>query len=261
MNQPYNPETYWDKVAKKIAARNDLKLIAGDDEPFYRYKRKKFLELLNTVDFTNKKVLEIGSGPGGNLGYLQSKGCKSVTGVDISSEMVTLSNELLEGKNIKIIKTNGKNLLFDNNSFDLVFTATVLQHNTDENQLIEIIKEICRVSKTEVYLFERIENKIKGHDSNLGRPVKYYTQLFSTNGFRLMQTKSMQIQASYYACGLIRKVFNFKKRVEGEPLSKASIILEKLILPLTKFLDKLIPSNRDLTLLKFEKLNQAELSI
>lgn len=261
MNQPYNPETYWDKVAGNVALRNDLKIIAGDDEPYYRYKRKCFLELLNTIDFSQKDILEIGSGPGGNLRYLQSKGCKSITGVDISNKMVELSKKLLEGSGIQIIKTNGKNLPFINKSFDITFTATVLQHNPDENQLKEIIQEICRVSRNEVYLFERIENKIKGNVSNLGRPVKYYTQLFSTNGFRLMQTKSLQIQASYYACGLIRKVFNFKKREEGEPLSKISIFLERIVLPLTEFLDKSIPSKRDLTLLKFEKLNQTEFSI
>jgi len=255
MNQTYNPEAYWDKVAENIASRNDHRLIAGNDEPYYRYKRKRFLELMDTIDFSQKEVLEIGSGPGGNLVYLLSKECKSITGVDISDQMVQLSRKLLKGQEIQIIKTNGRDLPFENKSFDITFTSTVLQHNTDENQLKKIIQEICRVSRNEVILFERIENKIKGHTSNLGRPIRYYADFFKDHGFILNQTKSLQIQVSYYACGLIRKIFNLKTREEGEPLSKISIILEKLILPLTKFLDKFIPSNRDLTLLKFEKKN------
>ena len=256
MNQPYNPEIYWDKVAENIASRNDLKLIAGDDEPYYRYKRKLFLKLMDTIDFSQKEVLEIGSGPGGNLIYLLSKKCKSITGVDISNQMVELSRKLLDGQEIQIIKTNGRDLPFEKNSFDITFTSTVLQHNTDENQLKKMIQEICRVSRNEVILFERIENKVKGHESNLGRPIKYYADLFNDYGFILNQTKSLQIQVSYYACGLIRKAFNLKSREEGEPLSKLSIILEKLILPLTEFLDKFFPNSRDLTLLKFERKNQ-----
>lgn len=255
MNQTYNPETYWDKVAENIASRNDLNIIAGDDEPYYRYKRKLFLELMDTIDFSQKDVLEIGSGPGGNLVYLLSKECKSITGVDISNQMVELSRKLIEGQGIQIIKTNGRDLPFEKNSFDITFTSTVLQHNTDENQLKEIVREICRVSGKEVILFERIENKLKGHERNLGRPVRYYADLFNDYGFILKQTKSLQIQVSYYACGLIRKAFNLKSRKEGEPLSKTSIVLEKLILPLTMFLDKFTPSSRDLSLLKFERKN------
>jgi len=38
---------YWDKVAKSIEARDGGSLIAGDDEPYCRYKRRLFLKLFN----------------------------------------------------------------------------------------------------------------------------------------------------------------------------------------------------------------------
>jgi ubiquinone/menaquinone biosynthesis C-methylase UbiE len=253
MKESYNPETYWDEVAATISSRTDLKLIAGDDEPYYRYKRKRFLELLNTIDFTNKTVLEIGSGPGGNLDFIYRKGCRKITGADVSSQMIALAKQLLSKKDIDIVKINGRDLPFDNNQFDLVFTSTVLQHNTDETQLKKLIKEIARVSKKEVLLFERIENTIRGHGTNLGRPVSYYRELLEQEGFMLKETKPLPIQASYYCCGIIRKVFNPKGRKEGEPLTKISIALEKITLPLTSILDKLIPSKRDVILLRFEK--------
>lgn len=60
----YHPEPYWSEVAQKIKTREGVNVIAGDDEPYYRYKRKRFLKLLNSVDFAGKSVLEIGSGPG-----------------------------------------------------------------------------------------------------------------------------------------------------------------------------------------------------
>jgi ubiquinone/menaquinone biosynthesis C-methylase UbiE len=253
MSNSYDRESYWNEVADNITSRKDLRIIAGDDEPYYRYKRKKFLELLNTLPFQGKTVLEIGSGPGGNLDFIYQKGAAKITGVDISAQMIALSKSFLAGKNIELIKINGQELPFENNAFDIVFTSTVLQHNTNEQQLIQLVGEICRVSKKEVYLFERIESRIKGHDTNLGRPVNYYAEIFRKNGFDLKRKKSLPIQASYVVSGLIRKVFNSSSRKEGEPLTKISVILENISLPITSVLDKIIPSRRDVTLLLFEK--------
>ena len=42
----YHPEPYWSDVAKRIKARKGKNVIAGDDEPYYRYKRERFLDLL-----------------------------------------------------------------------------------------------------------------------------------------------------------------------------------------------------------------------
>ncbi|MCW3075278.1 MAG: pseudaminic acid biosynthesis-associated methylase [Flaviaesturariibacter sp.] len=253
MADSYHPEMYWDEVAQNIENRKEGNLIAGDDEPYYRYKRKQFLKVLDGLNFKNKTVLEIGSGPGGNLHYIHAKGCRKITGVDISGSMISLAKNFLAGKDIDLFKINGSKLPFDDGAFNIVFTSTVLQHITDENVLNSLIAEIGRVSNSEIYLFERIERSIKGHESNLGRPVSYYAALLYKHGFHLVQSKPLPIYASYYACGAIRKVFNSKPRKEGEPLSKLSIRLEQLALPVTAILDKFIPNNRDVTLLHFSK--------
>ena len=56
----YHPEPYWSEVANRIKGRKGKNIIAGDDEPFYRYKREKFLSMFKTIDFKAKKVLELG---------------------------------------------------------------------------------------------------------------------------------------------------------------------------------------------------------
>ena len=40
MERPNDVRAYWDKVAENIADREHESVIAGDDEPYYRYKRK-----------------------------------------------------------------------------------------------------------------------------------------------------------------------------------------------------------------------------
>ena len=250
----YHPESYWNEVAKRISGRNDNKLLAGDDEPFYTYKRKKFLKLFNQIPFNNKIVLEIGSGPGGNLNEILKVSPKELHGADVSDEMINLSSRLLKTANIKVDKIDGETLPYLSKYFDISFTSTVLQHNTDEKMLKCIIKEICRVSGSDIYIFERIEKKIKGNKLNLGRPVSYYKEIFEQNSFKLIETEFLYIQISYLICGAIRKVFNSRKRKEGEPISRPAYYLQRIFLPITSILDPIFKEKRDLAMLHFKRI-------
>ena len=84
----YHPESYWSDVAKRIKSREGRNVVAGDDEPFYRYKRMRFLEMLKAVNFEGKSVLEIGNGPGGNLKEISQLKPARLVGADISAEMI-----------------------------------------------------------------------------------------------------------------------------------------------------------------------------
>jgi len=251
--QEYHPESYWSDVAQRIEDRGDNNILAGDDEPYYRYKREKFLSLLGQLDFKNKKVLEVGCGPGGNLLVVLQYQPNELQGVDISPNMVKLAKENLKNKNVIIQKIDGVKLPFDDNSFDIVFTATVLQHNTDEKMLLSIMSELCRVSKKQVAIFERVESAIKGDELCLGRPIAYYENKFLGNGYKLRDTSYINIRVSYLMAGMIRKGLNPASRKEGEPLNSASVFLQKMLLPVTKTLDNIFISKRDIAKLVFEK--------
>lgn len=253
----YHPETYWTEVAKRIKSRKDKNVIAGDDEPFYRYKRKRFLKLLNSINFNGKSVLELGCGPGGNLLEVWGRSPKRLVGVDISSEMINLSREKLS-KEIELVKIDGVTLPFKDQEFDYVFTATVLQHNTDEKMLKQIMAEICRVSKEKVVLFERIENTIKGDELCYGRPVAYYNEICNSHGFKLINTEFINIRVSYYICGIIRKVFSPNTRLEGEPLTKFAVFLQKIKLPFTIQLDKIFKSKKDVAKMEFARVKSTQ---
>ena len=253
----YHPEPYWSEVAQRIKGRDGENIIAGDDEPYYRYKRKKFLSLLNSVNFTGKKVLEIGCGPGGNLKEIWKKSPSKLTGVDISADMIELSQSKLADE-INLIKIDGTSLPFKDKEFDYVFTATVLQHNTNEDMLKKIIAELCRVANDSVFLFERIESKIKGDALCYGRPINYYEELCNLQGFTLTRKTFINIRTSYYVSGIIRKVFSPKTRQEGEPLSRTAIVLQKITLPITKQFDKFFKSEKDVAKLEFKRITRSD---
>ena len=249
----YNPETYWSEVAERIQERGDGNIVAGDDTPYYRYKRKRFLEMLHSIDFKDKVVMEIGHGPGGNLAEVLKQDPKKINGVDISDTMIRLAKENLNSEIISFQKTDGVTIDRPKQSQDIVFSATVLQHNSNEEMMKAMFKEMLRVSKDKVVIFERIESTMKGDDLCVGRPVSYYQKIAEESGFELEDTDFINIQMSYLVCGSIRKLFNSGKRKEGESLNKFSIFLQNASLPITKVLDKVFTSKRDLGKLVFKK--------
>ncbi len=249
----YHPEPYWNDVAKRIATRSSSKEIAGDNEPYYRYKRQQFLKLLHNISFTDKAVLEIGCGPGGNLIEIYNQHPKALHGVDISEAMIALANETVSGKNIRVQKTNGESLPFADDTFDISFTSTVLQHITDEQMLHKTIAEISRVTAGNVYIFERIENRLSGNALCAGRPVAYYETLFSKHRFTLVETTFLNIHASYFVSGAIRKLFNNRRKNEGEPVSATVHLLQNALLPITRIIDPVLKMKRELAMLHFRR--------
>jgi ubiquinone/menaquinone biosynthesis C-methylase UbiE len=251
----YNPRDYWSEVANRINRREQYNVVAGDDEPFYRHKRIQFLKLLDTVDTKNRSILEVGCGPGGNLIHLLNKeqNFKSLVGSDISIDMVNLAKINTDNK-IDIIHFNGTEIPLQSNEVELSFTATVLQHNTDQTMLVKLIADVCRITKQEIVIFERVEKKRKGDDLCIGRTLEEYKKLFSENGFRYLDHKFIDIQLSYLICGAIRKILNSKNRKEGEKLNSFSIFLQKITLPFTSRIDKIINAERDLCMIRFVKV-------
>ena len=248
----YHPETYWNKVAGELSRRDDGHFIAGDDEPYYRYKREKFLKLLNAISFRDKQVLEVGCGPGGNLAIVSRQHPAKLAGIDLSREMIALAKGNLAGKDVELFHITDQKFPFADRSFDIVFTSTVLQHTTDERELLSTIAEICRVSRSDVYIFERIEKKIRGNESCLGRTVSFYEQVFAEHGFHLGEKKFLYIQSSYVMAGLTRRFLNKGTRGEGEKMSGISLGLQRILLPFTKMLDQVFKKERDLAMLHFK---------
>jgi len=225
--------------------------VAGDDSPYYQYKREKFLELFRTVDFEHKSVLEFGSGPGGNLKELLALNASKIVGVDISDKMVALAKSNVKHHKVDVIKIDGQHLPFPDKSFDIVFTATVLQHNTDEEMVKLIVPELCEMCKEELILFERVEASKSGDELCMGRPVSFYETLCDQSGFYLDKTAYLNIQASLLASGVIRKVFSPNHK-EGKKMNDLTVRLQKTVLPFTTKLDPFLPTQRDLAMMVFK---------
>lgn len=255
--ETYNPERYWSRVAKEIPSRSDGFYLAGNNTPFYRYKRGLFLDkFLKTIPFKGKVVLEVGCGPGGNLLEASLLHPQTLVGCDISEEMLKLAKmNLKQYPRVSLHRVNGKVLPFKDVSFDIVFTTTVLQHNIDEEVFKMIIREIFRVSNSMVFLIEETAPRERGSVSCLLRPVECYARIGESYGYKLKEVNYLPIHMSFLVCRLIQKMFDSSSRKEGEPATALTVKLQNLSLPFTALLDKHLNFKKGLTKMSFEKIN------
>jgi SAM-dependent methyltransferase len=249
----YDVESYWSQIAGEIRNRTSGEFVAGDDDPFHRYKRDKFVRrFLPRIDVTGKRVLEVGPGPGGNLKALADHKPRQLIGIDISESMLTLATENLRGSEVELKKTDGHHLPLPDASVDIAYTVTVLQHNVDEAQLGNMVAELCRVTTDQVILFEDIGSTTtpSAGATYAARPVESYRRVFAERGFCLVACEHLGLRCSRFTRKIIGKLF-LRRHHEGEPIGRLATFLLNASLPVAGWLDRGVPDNGDLTMMMF----------
>jgi len=256
----YDPEAYWSHVGQEIEKRGD-NYVAGDDNPYYRYKRSKFLNnFLDTIDFQDKVILEIGFGPGGNLRHLATYHKPALLlGADISHKMYELATKNLGSfKNVRLIKIDGEHLPFDDRSVDISLTVTVLQHVTNANMLRTLVGEISRVTRTRVVIMEDIgsSNQLAGVGAGINRTVGIYKSVFGDHGFKLRQTQYLNTKIS-------RRWYEFSWRYyrrflpahhhEGDQIGTFGKFVIGMPMTVTRLLDDLFVEDQNLAKMTFDR--------
>ncbi len=155
MNYDYN--TYWDERERNAKKDGDFMLSAvcyfnmpkWFNAFFDYFQKKAFLDLIKIVrKVKRKKILEIGCGTG-RISKLVANSGTDVYGIDISEEM--LKHARRNVFNGIFARMSATTLHFQNNTFDLVLSSTVLQHLPYCDQE-KAIKEMCRVAKKNGYI-------------------------------------------------------------------------------------------------------------
>jgi SAM-dependent methyltransferase len=256
--EEYNPEVYWSRVAQKIEKRG-ASYIAGDDNAFYRYKRKKFVKaFLDTMNVDSKVVLEVGCGPGGNLRHLATDHRpQKLLGADISQNMINTATKNLSGLDtVALTKIDGRNLPFADRSVDVSFTVTVLQHNTNESTLRSLVRSLCRVTKSSIIIMEDIgtSSSLGGIGDWIGRQVAVYRSVFAEDGFRMTQCRFLKTKVSRTWHDLMLRLCKFSTgHREGDPIGLAMRSLIAAPMPITRLLDERLREDSGLAKMVFQR--------
>ena len=136
---------------------------------WYRGRRAVIRRLLSRLDLpADARLLDVGSGTGGNLGLLGERG--RVTGVEPSPEAADLGAGAWAGR---VVRARAAELPFASGSFDVVAALDVLEHLHDE---IEVLDEFHRVLRRggHVVLFVPAFAMLSGHEDVVSRHLRRY---------------------------------------------------------------------------------------
>ncbi len=134
-------------MAKK-GTKEKLTNDVWSKEDYYQLARKGSfdvshpgMKILKRLSKKPKNILDMGCGEGTRLNYLVGGG-KNGAGVDISSTAIKKAKKRYPG--LSFIKADLEAIPFNNNSFDLVYSAFVLEHLTNPEK---VIGEAIRVTR------------------------------------------------------------------------------------------------------------------
>ena len=275
----YDASEHWSEVAAKAGDRDiDGRLVAGDDAPYYRYKRQLFLDkFLSQIPIEGNAVLEVGCGPGGNLAEMLPRHPQRLVGCDVAPAMVDAARREQPADGAEVVLIDGHSLPFADEEFDVTLSVTVLMHNPDDRN-DQLVREMCRTSKSRVYLIEDTfpaapdspvpqaptrdpaatgaakDGSPGTYGTFFPRSVSQYAAKCAAEGFGLVDTQYLETYASHYLFALLSNRLDKQRTAEGEKFSQLHWRIESLLQPITRQLDRVIrrPAG-ELTLMAFDR--------
>ena len=111
------------------------------------------LEKFTSLVKEKGKILDIGCGHGRDCKYFEDKGFK-VTGIDLSEEMLKVSNEICN--NTKLIKMDFRNIGKQSWKFDGIWACASLYH-LRKKELVDILEDIHKILNKGAIIFIAIK--------------------------------------------------------------------------------------------------------
>lgn len=122
---------------EKIADNRNVKSLAA------RLRQKRFIFFLSLLSNINYpiKILDVG----GVEQFWQVMGYNNMENVEIT--LLNIDRALVSGANFKSVQGDALDMKFPDESFDVVFSNSVIEHVGDMENQHQMVKEINRVAK------------------------------------------------------------------------------------------------------------------
>ncbi|WP_192868266.1 class I SAM-dependent methyltransferase [Calderihabitans maritimus] len=182
----YEPQKYWEARAKSSRGnvyqavcafgRSDVENAAME-----KVQAALFTSVLKSIDLRNSNVMELGCGVGRWAPLILKSGA-SYVGVDISGSMIEIARKRVP--NGLFYKLDSDKLPFPDGHFDLVFSITVLHHNSFEQQS-RMIDEMVRVTRPggNLLLMEAVAREMRRvYFNTFARPIHNWVSEVERDG-------------------------------------------------------------------------------
>ncbi|GEM_PF-1708351 len=153
-------------------------------------------------------IVDAGCGSGSTLSILRRLGYAKAIGIDAAVNSLKISAQLFGFQTDKdVFLRDIKQTGFADGSFDMVFSQGVLEHYENRSDALEIVKEMCRISRRYILLVQPDQTSLTGRLKELWHSLsgaswekeyRYtrtdYTSMLDKCGFRLVGSGSSNLQ-------------------------------------------------------------------
>ena len=167
MNYGYDEDDYYPDLLEQDEAE--------------RYSIHLYHFTATQIDISKQNLLEVGSGRGGGASYIQRYlKTETVTGLDISSDAVQLSNSSFDVPGLSFVQGNSEKLPFEDSTFDIILNV---ESSHCYGNVENFILEASRVLKNHGYLLWA--------DFRTNQDMKDLFLLFEKSGFIVEKEKNI----------------------------------------------------------------------
>ncbi len=185
-------QEYWNNVERQTAP--DSQFISDNFD-----KRRALIHELSKFDFTNSRVLEIGTGNGITAHLIRSVNIPMIyQGLDVSDKFAATAKRLLK---LDVKVGDAAELPWEDGSFDAVWAFDSLEHIAPHKRP-QMFKEIRRVLKSHglIFINNPLDEHTTGHDKgfDFGFDETALAELCKVTGLHIYILKTIESKKRQY---------------------------------------------------------------
>jgi SAM-dependent methyltransferase len=241
----FNPQEYWENRLKKsfnLHGVGDIGLGVNYNNALYEVRKFAFHKLMKRlkINFTDKKVMDIGSGTGFYIERWKELNVESIHGTDITNVVVENLGKQFSEHTFSQLDIGEK---MDNSlpQYDFISAFDVLFHIVDDTRFEQAINNIHGLLNKGGYFVisdNFIHSETKRIEHQVIRSYDYLTKTIETAGFKLIKTIPMFVLMNDPVDTknrFIKKIFwMISKNVrKGETMGK---LIGSVMMPIEKLL-------------------------
>ncbi|MCB0402199.1 MAG: class I SAM-dependent methyltransferase [Flavobacteriales bacterium] len=196
--EKFNPQSYWEERLEEnfnLHGVGDISLGVNYNNYLYKIRKYAFHKVMKRlkVNFTDKAILDIGSGTGFYIERWKELHVKSITGSDFTNVVVkNLSERFPDSRFIQM--DAGEKIQDPQPQYDFISAFDVLFHIVEDERFDQAIKNIHGLLNEQGY-FVISDNFIHGDTQRIkhqvSRSYEYMMNVIQSTGFKPVATVPM----------------------------------------------------------------------
>lgn len=190
-----------------------------DDSVFHHlYEKPAIYSLLPNLK--GKKIISLGCGPGEDCIYLKTHGAESVTGIDISENLIKIAKKTYPELEFKVMDM--EKMDFEDGSFDLAFSSLALHYTKDWEPVFNEVYRLLKPGSNFIFSCDHpVYNSMQTAENNEDTKIQQLARI------KHKKTDKIEVVGDYLSISKSEDRSDFGVTCWHKPIGKMSEEIKK----------------------------------